>query len=217
MNSDVAGADEAYSLDGTTGMLLSGNSAAPASGGTGFYEDYSGGSRYLGNTSTGGEFGFELDCNGYGRVIVRNNTVSGASNVGILLSECYNAINDLGSIVTGNTSNSNGSYGFQDYRSYNATWTNNVARFNQSSGFYFDGPGGATIKFNVGSRNDDDGFEFHSNSSGDGQANAKAFSYNTANRNDDDGFDASEYPVPGKGNVARNNDDVNCIMVSCVP
>lgn len=218
MNSDVAGAaDESYYLDGTTRMLLTGNSAAPASGGTGFYEDNSGGNRYLGNSSTGGEFGFDMECGGYGRVILRNNMVSGASNVGILLAECYNMRNDLGSIVTGNTSNSNGSYGFQDYQSYNATWLNNVAKFNQSSGFYFDQPGGAIIKFNVGSRNDDDGFEFHNNYNGDGDSNVRAFSYNTAKRNDEDGFDASEYPIPGTGNVARLNGEQNCVAVSCVP
>jgi len=217
MNSDVSGADDAYDMDGTTQILLTGNSAAPASGGTGFYEDNSGGNRYIGNSSTGGDFGFDMECGGYGRVILRNNTVTGAGNVGILLSECYNAINDLGSIVTGNTSNSNGVYGFQDYQSYNATWLNNVAKHNQSSGFFFDYPGGATIKFNVGSRNGDDGFEFHNNSNGDGDSNARAVSYNTAKRNDDNGFDASDYPVPGTGNVARLNANQNCIAVSCVP
>ena len=182
---------------------------------TGFYEEDSGGNRYINNRANNGEYGFDMECNGYGNVTMRGNRAHNNIYNGFYIYECYTGNNYYGSVIDGNRANNNGDGGFYDYYSINTRYTNNVANSNDGYGMYFDYPGGMVIRWNTTNNNDGSGVEIYENYSGDGYYNAKLYSQNTANDNGDYGHYA-DYPVYGTGNVADDNATQDCYQVSCV-
>lgn len=184
----------------------------------GFYDEYSGNNRYVGNTANGVDTGFYLYCDEYGRVRLEGNTANGNYDTGFYLYYCHPYVSGwapgTGSVVTGNTANDNAYYGFYDYYSQNATWSHNRAHNNGIFGFVFQATGGHDITDNRARGNDDSGFRLYENYSS-GYQNVKRFSWNRANGNDSYGFYA-DYGTPGKGNRAKNNGSWDCYNVRCV-
>jgi hypothetical protein len=184
----------------------------------GFYDDYGGSNRYIGNSVTGtSSYAFYLDCDSYGKVILTDNVASDNDGYGFYVYECYGDTTTWapgsGSMISGNRAINNGDYGFYDYYSVNATWMYNVSNRNGEYGFYFDYPGGDIIKYNKANHNGSSGFDIEDNY-GAGYYNVQVFSRNSANWNDGYGFYAG-YGAPGKYNTARHNADANCYDVAC--
>jgi hypothetical protein len=179
----------------------------------GFYDDYSNRLAWYSNTANGYEYGWYLNCDGYGKVTLTDNTANGNNTYGFYIYYCYDsnyaAGTGTGTKVTGNTANGNGT-GFYDFEAYNAVWKYNVANDNVTDGFYFDYPTNYVVTYNSARRNGNDGFNINDNYS---YYNFDDFSYNTSNRNNI-GFDAA-YGAPGTGNVAKNNTSESCINVDC--
>ena len=184
---------------------------------SGFYDDYGSDAVYSSNTANGdaqgGELGFYLDCDDYGSV-TSTTTDNGNSSYGFETYYCYHDAGYVGhTLVTGNTSNHNGT-GFYDYYSIGATFTYNTAKHNSSDGFYMDYPGKNTFQHNIANKNGGDGVDTVDNY-GTGYGNYKDYSWNTANDNAQYGHYAS-YGVPyGSGNVATGNGSTNCFDVRC--
>jgi parallel beta-helix repeat protein len=167
---------------------------------------------FIGNTSTGGTYGFYLDEDKYGAVIAKNNVESGASDAGFYLYYDYNdeTYSAPYTLISGNKANDNGDYGFEDYASYNATYTGNSANDNVY-GFNLEYPGRNTITGNSATGNTDEGFRLSENYE---YYNVLTFSSNKASSNGDYGFHA-DYGAPGKGNVGSGNVPADCFDVVC--
>ena len=206
--SEVSASDYGFYSYYTKGQLLSGN---VADADTGFYLEYSDNVRYVNNRSHNNDYGFQINCYGYGNVTLKDNRANNNASYGFYVYECYDA-NENGSLVSGNRANG-GDSGFYDYYSINSRYLSNVANNNTSDGMYFDYPGSMTIKNNTANNNDGDGIALYNNYNDSGNYAADLYSQNSANNNDNYGHYA-DYPVYGTGNVASGN-DTDCFQVSC--
>jgi parallel beta-helix repeat protein len=181
--------------------------------GDNYYDGSSDLDEFIGNTSTGGTYGFHLYEDGYGAVVAKNNVESGASDDGFYLADDYNseAYAAPYTLISGNKASDNGEIGFEDEASYNATYTGNSATGNTEYGFYLDYPGRDTITGNSATGNTLAGFYLEDNYE---YYQVLKFSTNTAKNNGDYGFHA-EYGAPGKGNVGSGNVPADCYDVVC--
>ena len=177
-----------------------------------YYDEDSDLNEFIGNTSTGGSYGFYLDEDDYGAVVAKNNVESEATNTGFYLYENYNGETYSApyTLISGNKASNNTDYGFEDYESYNATYTGNTATGNEY-GFYLEYPARNTITGNTATGNTDEGFDLSENYE---YYNVLTFSSNKATSNGDYGFYA-DYGAPGKGNVASGNVPADCYDVVC--
>ncbi len=177
-----------------------------------YYDEYSDLNEFIGNTSTGGTYGFYLYEDEYGAVIAKNNVESEASNTGFYLFGDYNdeTYSAPYTVVSGNKANNNTDYGFEDYESYNATYTGNSANGNEY-GFYLEYPARDTITGNSAASNTDEGFDLYDNYE---YYNVLTFSSNKATGNGDYGFYA-DYGAPGKLNTGSLNVPADCYDVVC--
>jgi hypothetical protein len=215
LNSEVWGTDYGITTYYDSRARIQGNLVHGSS--YAFWDQHGGGNRFIGNVSRDNlSEGFYIDCDGTGKVILKNNVAKDNFEDGFLINQCSDNgswIPGSGSVFSGNLAEGNGKDGFDDYVSYNSVWTNNVARNNGENGFNIDGPGGYTMTYNVANRNGADGFYFSENY-GSGNYNLFKFSHNKANNNDSWGYDA-DYGVPSKANKAKGNGSGNCYNVRC--
>ena len=189
----------------------------------GFYDYESGDQVYNNNQADpdgdGGSYGFYLECDEYGWITVTNNWTTGNTSYGIYIYECYDyyAYSSFqSSVISGNVSNDNPGYGFYDYYSLQAKWTNNTAKRNGSYGFYLDYPGGYVINGNVANKNGNEGIYLTDMGYGS-YGNPKSVSNNTANGNDGYGIYADYGVGNGTGNSASNNSTSpdDCWNIDC--
>ena len=210
-NSSLTGTDEGFYGTDETGDWISGNTFTAD---VAVYDYESARQTYANNTAHGTSYGFELPCNGYGKVTLTGNTANGASSYGFYLYECYgpeySGNPGAGSHVTGNIANNGGDLGYYDYYSSNEVWKNNTANDNVGDGYSFDYPTNAQVTFNTALRNGANGFDISDNYS---YYNFVDFSSNTAKHNTSYGFYA-DYGAPGSGNIGKKN-GTNCYNVDC--
>ena len=191
----------------------------------GFYDYESGGNVYTNNHADadgdGGGYGFDIECDEYGWVTMKNNFATDNGEYGFYIYECYDYYAGISgdtqqSLIQGNVSNDNSGYGFYDYYSLQIKYINNTAKRNGDYGFYFDYPGGYTVTGNVANWNDDDGIYMTDMGYGF-YGNPKVVSNNTTNNNGSYGIYADYGVANASGNVALNNgtspDD--CWNIAC--
>jgi parallel beta-helix repeat protein len=177
-----------------------------------YYDEYSDLDEFIGNTSTGGTYGFYLYEDEYGAVIAKSNVESEAADEGFYLDYDYNdeTYSAPYTLISGNKASDNGGYGFEDYESYNATYTANIATGNEY-GFYLEYPARDTITGNTATGNTDEGFYLSENYE---YYNVLSFSSNKATSNGDYGLYA-DYGAPGKLNTGSLNVPADCYDVVC--
>jgi copper-binding protein NosD len=206
----VTASNVAFGIEDSVRNTIISNTAIGQPGSTGFYNLRGARNQYIANKANGGAVGFELFCDGNGKVVLNFNTAKNNTSHGFRLYRCHSATSSNGSAVIGNTANYNGT-GFADQDSVKSMWTYNRAEHNDNDGFNFNFPDGYVIKFNVARRNGDAGFELANNAQPN---NASRFSYNIANMNQFGHY--AEFKVRGMGNRATNNSSEDCHNVSCV-
>jgi parallel beta-helix repeat protein len=221
-NNTVNDGYESFYFSVEQGDHISGNHANGYSD-IGFYDSDGADNTYTNNhadaMTNGGGYGFDIECNEYGWVTMRNNSATNNSSYGFYVYECYDYYSYSvfkPSVIDGNTANDNPGGGFYDYYSLQAWYTNNTAKRNGDDGFYMDYPGGITFTGNVANRNAGDGVEFTDMGYGN-YGNPKSVKNNTANRNDEFGINADVGIGGATGNVALNNGYApdNCYNIAC--
>jgi hypothetical protein len=184
------------------------------SGGTGygFYDDYSYNNTYKNDMVSDTDYGWYLDCDGYGNVTLKGNSIKNANSYGFYIYYCYNSYAGYmpTSLINGNSAANGSSYGFFDEYSIGATFSSNTANGNSSYGMYFDYPTGQYIQGNTANGNGGTGIDLVDNYS---YYNALDFSKNKGNNNDYGLYAA--YGVPGKSNSASGNATWDCFNVVC--
>ena len=189
----------------------------------GFYEDYGGGQTWTNNEANGDEngadYGFYFDCDTYGAVWASGNEAYGNDDYGFYIYYCYDWTNPSAnpSVVKNNSAHDNAgdsAYGFYDYESLYATYTNNVATTNEYYGFDMESSGQVVFKSNVANHNGGDGIYTDTYST---SYNFASFANNKANSNDGYGIDG-DYAIPNaSGNTAHGNGTApdDCYNVEC--
>lgn len=192
------------------GNTYSSNTISGQTGGSsyGFYPYDTNNDHLVSNSVTGGEYGYYVECDGYGSAYVNGNGATGTSSDAFYIYECSNYsenYNDptLTQIVNNSASNAGG-YGFDDYYNPNAVYTGNTATGNDDGGFYFEESPGEVITGNTATKNNSDGFYFDSMYY---EYAPKTVSKNTANKNDGYGFSDDDYPVAATSLSGSGNSD----------
>jgi hypothetical protein len=197
-----------------TGDVISSNGAMGVP--YAFESDYSYGETFANNLAVNPTDGVYSDCDTYGNATVVNNTVINPTTYGVYVYDCYNSATYTApwTVVSGNKAiggpDSGSAYGFYDYYSLNATYSNNVAK-GLDDGFFFDYPTGFSFEANTANSNADDGVYAENNYY---YYNFFDASYNIANNNGSYGFYAG-YGAPGTSNHASGNASWNCYDFSC--
>jgi len=217
MDSNVYGL---YFTNFDSGDMISGN-YIKNSVDEGVYDNESFNNTYTGNvlTSNGNlsnNESYYIYPDGYGPVTMVNNYARTGNGIGFYVYYAYNDTVPGGpySLFSGNVATANGSSfdpGFSDHYSVGATWSKNVANYNNDDGFDFDLPWRETVTGNSATQNGGDGFSFLDNNE-DNQP--LAVTGNSATYNGGYGFQGA-YPVAGSGNTGgKTNASGDCWAVA---
>ena len=188
-----------------------------------YYEDYGGGQTWTNNVANGandgGIYGFYFDCDEYGQLWASGNEAHDFADYGFYVYYCYDWTNPAAnpSAVKNNSAHDNAgdsADGFYDEESLYATWTNNVAKNNETYGFDMESSGQEVFNSNVANHNGSDGIYTDTYST---SYNFASFANNKANNNDGYGIDG-DYAIPNaSGNTAHGNGTApdDCFNVDC--
>jgi len=231
----LSGNDDGVSLDEyDSGDVIAGN-YIKNSVDEGIYDYESFNNTYNGNVltsngSTSSDYTYDIEPTGYGPVTMVNNYARTGDGFGFYVYEAYTDSVPGGpySLFTGNVATANGSSfdpGFYDEYSVGATWSKNVANYNNDQGFDFCAPWRETVTGNSANLNGGDGYYFEydcgeaetvtPNNPGTIEGSQPlAVTGNSATNNGLVGFDAT-FPIAGSGNTGGStNTDGDCYLVA---